>query len=109
MCIRDSYGARNGQGVGRQGQSYAIPTKDGRPGTPPLRDPKATLALPEIRREVQVFLEYANAHRDEQFFVVRLGCQLATHADEDIAPMFALAPANCSFPDVWRPWLGDPM
>lgn len=100
-----SYGAQRGQGVGRMSQSYAIPTKDGRPGAAPLADPQATLALTDIAREVRAFIEYAREHADENFFVVRLGCALASHTDGDIAPLFASAPYNCSLPHPWKDML----
>lgn len=101
----EQYGAQYGIGRGRQGQSYAIPTKDGRPGTPSLRSPEATRPLSDIRDDIQAFIAYAEQHPDDAFFVVRLGCVLAGHSDADIAPLFAAAPVNCSFSDVWKPWL----
>lgn len=106
LVAKEQFGAVYGQGVGRQGQSYGIPTKDGRPGTPNLRDPAATLSLPAIQQNIEQFIADAKATPNERYYVVRLGCALATHADADIAPMFARAPTNCSFPDTWKPWLG---
>ena len=106
LVARESFGARYGQGQGPAGRSYAIPTKDGRPGTPKLKDPAATLPLPAIRESIDQFIGYAKAHPNKQFFIVRLGCDLATHKNADVAPLFALAPSNCSFPETWRPWLG---
>lgn len=105
LTAYERFGAKRGIGRGRQGQSYAIPTKDGRPGTPALSDPGATRALGDIRDDILSFIAYAEHHPDESFFVVRLGCVLAGYTDADIAPLFATAPANCSFPDVWKPWL----
>ncbi|WP_157643963.1 DUF4326 domain-containing protein [Burkholderia ubonensis] len=105
LVAREKFGAQYGTGRGRQGQSYGIPTKDGRPGSPALSDAKATLPLDDIRWEIDNFIAYAQHHPEEKFFVVRLGCVLAGHTDADIAPLFAAAPDNCSFPDVWKPWL----
>lgn len=105
LIARKSYGARYGIGRGRMGQSFAIPTKDGRPGTPPLTSTRATLRLEDIAQSVKDFIGYASEHPEENFFVVRLGCSLAAHTDADIAPLFAAAPDNCSFPNVWMPWL----
>lgn len=107
LVAKERFGARYGNGKGRQGQSYAIPTKDGRPGTPPLADPRATLSLPGIRSGIDTFIAYAMSRPEERFFVVRLGCALAAHADADIAPMFSAAPPNCGFPEKWRPWLAE--
>lgn len=99
------FGAIYGQGEGRQGQSYGIPTKDGRPGTPALSNPAATLSLAAIQAHVEKFLAYAKSRPNEQFFVVKLGTVLANHEDKDIAPMFSAATPNCSFSEAWKPWL----
>jgi len=34
--------------------------------------------------------------------VTRVGCGLAGYRDEQIAPLFRDAPANCDLPDGWR-------
>lgn len=102
---KEQFGAIYGQGHGPQGNAYAIPTKDGRPGTPPLRDVRATLPLAEIQESIDTFIQYAKAHPEQRFFVVRLGCALAAHEDIDIAPLFRQAPDNCSFPEEWAPYL----
>jgi ribA/ribD-fused uncharacterized protein len=105
LAARERYGAIYGQGRGLQGRSYAIPTKDGRPGTPNLRDPRATLSLDAIRASVEEFLVFAAQRPETAFFVVRLGCDLAGHKDSDIGPMFSSAPPNCSFPEPWKPYI----
>lgn len=94
--IAREFGARLGHGVGRQGQSYAIPTKDAR-----LR----TLSLAMIAPGIAAFIDHARARLDEAFFVTRIGCGLAGWRDCDIAPMFKTAPGNCSFAREWRSWL----
>lgn len=106
LAAQEKFGAIYGQGEGPQGKSYAIPTKDGRPGAPRLTDPAATLSLADIKASVVKFIAYVKAKPDERFYVVRLGCDLAAHKDADIAPMFAMAPNNCIFPENWKPWLG---
>lgn len=70
-----AYGAIYGVGEGRQGQSYAVPTKDGN-----LR----TLALPDIEAAVQRFARYAAEHHDEAFVLTPIGCGLAGHKPQDI-------------------------
>jgi hypothetical protein len=106
---KEQFDAQVGVGPGRQGQSYGIPTKDGRPlpgiPRPSLSDPKQTLPLAAIQPFVDEFIKYAKAHPDERFFVTRVGCGLAGYDDKDVAPMFAAAPSNCCFPDDWKPWL----
>lgn len=89
---RDNYDAIYGQGIGRQGESYAIPTKD---------TELKTLPLDAIQREVFSFLDYARQHPNETFLVTRIGCGLAGYTDTDIAPMFREAPKNCILPGEW--------
>lgn len=95
-------GARWGHGYGISGNSWAIPTKAAANGM--VGD---TLPLERIKQYVSGFLAFAHGHPDMQFEVTRIGCGLAGLKDEDIAPMFADAPANCSFDSVWTPWLKD--
>jgi hypothetical protein len=108
---KEMFGAQFGVGPGRQGQSYGIPTKDGRPlpgnPRPSFNDPAQTLSLEHIKPFIAEFIEYATAHPDELFFVTRVGCGLAGYEDKDVAPLFAGAPANCSFPEDWRPWMEE--
>lgn len=95
LHARQHFGAVYGQGVGRQGNSYAIPTKD---------YGIKTLPLDRIRPYVADFLEYARRHPSLTFQVTRIGCGLAGYTDEEIAPMFSGAPNNCILPDGWR-WI----
>lgn len=87
------HGAIYGQGIGRQGNSYAIPTKDKN-----LRP----LPLYEIRKYVGQFIEYARSNPKETFQVTRIGCGLAGYKDFEIAPMFEYAPDNCVLPKEWQ-------
>lgn len=93
LCARTQYGAKCGVGIGRTGNSYAIPTKDAM-----LR----TLPLARIETHVKNFIAYATAHPELRFNVTRVGCGLAGYTDKDIAPMFAEAPSNCVLPEGWR-------
>ena len=88
-----NFGAKYGVGAGPTGRSYAIPTKD--------RHLKS-LSLDEIRHQVTTFIEVAKSKPKSRFYVTRIGCGLAGYADADVAPMFASAPMNCSFPEPWR-------
>lgn len=89
----DHWGAVYGRGEGRQGESYAIPTKD---------TPYTTLRLEEIQAHVTTFLEYARRHPRIKFLVTEIGCGLAGYDPKHIAPLFAGAPANCVFTDGFR-------
>lgn len=89
---RLKHGAVYGQGEFRQGNSYAIPTKDTQ-----LR----TLPLDVIAVRVREFLNYARACPELTFNVTRIGCGLAGYTDSQIAPMFKGAPINCNLPEGW--------
>ena len=93
LAARNKYGAIYGQGFGRQGDSYAIPTKNSL-----LR----TLPLGTIKVYVVGFLGYAEDHPDLTFMVTRIGCGLAGYKDKQIAPFFRGAPNNCVLPVGWR-------
>ena len=93
LTARLYHGARYGQGVGRQGNSYAIPTKDKN---------LVSLSLHTIESYVREFKEYARQHPELTFFVTRVGCGLAGYTDEMIAPMFKNSPSNCELPITWR-------
>jgi hypothetical protein len=68
------FGARIGQGVGLQGQSYAIPTMQG--------------GVETIAPYVDEFIAFARQHPELQFLVTRIGCGIAGFTDEEIAPLF---------------------
>lgn len=87
------HGARYRQGIGLQGSSYAIPTKDHHINS---------LPLDEIQKHVDVFKAFAADHPELTFEVTRIGCGLAGYTDSDIAPMFKGAPSNCQLPEGWR-------
>jgi hypothetical protein len=93
LHARQTHGAVYGQGVGLQGNSYAIPTKDA-----DLRP----ITLSIIRGYVQDFLAFARQHAELKFEVTRIGCGLVGYSDEQIAPMFKDAPTNCILPEGWR-------
>lgn len=87
-AAREAYmmwGAIMGQGIGRQGNSYAIPTKDYR---------IETLPLEEIRPHVCDFVAHAAAHPADSFLVTAVGCGLAGLSPRDILPMFDGATEN---------------
>lgn len=91
------HGAVWGEGLGHHGNSYAIPTKDRK---------IQTLSKAAIRIFVGDFIKYAKANPEMRFQVTRIGCGLAGYADEEIAPMFIEAPANCAFDSAWEKILG---
>lgn len=68
------FGAVWGQGVGLQGQSYAIPTMQG--------------GVETIKPYVDEFLDVAYECDQNTFYVTRIGCGIAGFTDEQIAPLF---------------------
>ena len=89
LWARQHRDAIYGQSIGRQGNAYAIPTKDHQ-----LR----VLSLEAIRSHVAAFLAYARAHPNAQFELTPIGCGLAGYRPAQIAPLFADAPANVVLP-----------
>ena len=73
----ERFGAVWGQGVGLQGQSYAIPTMQG--------------GVETIKPYVDEFREFAMRHPEYKFLVTRIGCGIAGFTAEDIAPLFISA------------------
>lgn len=96
-----NYGAIQGEGEGRTGNAYAIPTKDAYIKTMPLF---------HIEPYVKRFIDYAWSMKGRsgpelQFLVTQIGCGLAGYKPADIAPMFRGAPDNCFFAAAWAPYL----
>lgn len=85
-------GAAYGQGVGLQGNSYAIPTKD---------EQIRALPLDRIAEYVGLFLQFATLRPDLKFRVTKIGCGLAGYSEDQIAPFFKGAPKNVDLPEGW--------
>ncbi len=82
----DRFGAIMGQGVGLQGQSYAIPTMQGGVNT--------------IQPYVDEFIRFADCHPEMTFLVTRIGCGIAGFTASEIAPLFA---ATVNIPNIHLP------
>lgn len=74
---RENFGAVWGQGVGLQGQSYAIPTMQG--------------GVETIKPYVDEFIDFACTHAQYTFLVTRIACGIAGFRPSEIAPLFANA------------------
>ncbi|MBR4131289.1 MAG: hypothetical protein IKU02_10290 [Bacteroidaceae bacterium] len=83
------FGAIMGQGIGLQGQSYAIPTMQG--------------GVETIRPYVDEFIQFAKEHPNLTFLVTRIGCGIAGFRDGDISPLFKKAHdiENVVLPQGW--------
>ena len=68
------FGAVWGQGVGLQGQSYAIPTMDG--------------GVDVVGWYVDEFVAFAKEHPELRFLVTQISCGIAGFTADDIAPLF---------------------
>ena len=74
---RQRFGAVWGEGIGRTGQCYAIPTMDG--------------SVEKIRPYVEEFIVYAEARPELTFLVTEIGCGIAGYTVTQIAPLFSAA------------------
>lgn len=101
------YGARGGVGMGQEGRSYAIPTKD---------ENIQTLSLKRIKEYADSAIRYmshriGNAH--QRYWFTAIGTGLAGYQHEDIAPMFegfrtsvvGNLTEHLSFPEEWFEFL----
>lgn len=85
----EHHGAIMGIGVGIQGDSYAIPTKD---------EKIRTMSIDRIKYYVDEFISFAHAHPEMTFNIVAIGCGLAGFKSGEIAPLFRFSPTNCRLP-----------
>ena len=74
---RERFGALMGQGVGLQGQSYAIPTMQG--------------GVETIQPYVDEFIRFAAEHPEMKFLVTPIGCGIAGFTAQEMGPLFAAA------------------
>ena len=70
----EKWGAIWGQGVGLQGQTYAIPTMQG--------------GVETIKPYVDEFIQFAKENPDKTFLVTEIGCGIAGFQPKEIAPLF---------------------
>ena len=75
------FGAIYGQARGRQGQTYAIPTKD-------LEIGRRSIPLKKIHQEIHQFIDYATTYPEWEFLVTAIGCGLAGYRAEEMVEPF---------------------
>lgn len=83
VIAKEKFGAREGQGFGPFGDTFAIPTKEWSVSSP--------LPLAVIECYAVRFCEYAALRPEKTFLVTQLGCGLAGYTPKDIAPFFVMA------------------
>ncbi|MBX2966985.1 MAG: hypothetical protein KF845_12640 [Cyclobacteriaceae bacterium] len=76
-AVARKWGASWGQGVGLQGQTYAIPTMQG--------------GVETIKPYVDEFLSFAKSKPNLKFLVTEIGCGIAGFTVEQIGPLFKKA------------------
>lgn len=93
---KEKWGAIYGKGQGRQGNSYAIPTKDYN-----LRP----LPLDKIASYIALFKEYAFYHDEDIFRLTAIGCGYAGYKPEQIGPLFGKVTYNVKIPKEFKPFV----
>lgn len=83
----ENFGLQWGCGEGLSGKTYALPTMDG---------------LEDLKSAVLDFLDFAKFNPDKKFLLTRVGCGIAGHTDEQVAPLFTDAPENVIKPKEWQ-------
>jgi hypothetical protein len=84
LFARNKFGAIYGQARGLQGQSYAIVTKE-------LRSYYDSVTLEEVKKQVDIFIQFAKENQNLTFYVTEIGCGLANFKVEEISPLFEKA------------------
>lgn len=95
LTAKQLFGATSGQGIGRSGMSYAIPTKS---------TPYKTLPLDSIKKYIDEFLVIARKNSQITYLVTAVGTGLAGYSDVEMRNLFIGAPSNCIMPLKWRMW-----
>lgn len=95
LVAKQLFGAIYGQGIGLQGQSYGIPTKD---------EQLNVLTPGQVIYGIRVFTDFTYLNPQRRFFVTAVGCRLAGFDPKDVSFFFAHA-INCSFPNDWKQYL----
>ena len=90
----EKFGAVWGEGIGLQGQSYAIPTMHG--------------GVDAIAPYVNDFIAFAKEHPELKFLVTEIGCGIAGFRISEMAPLFkeALDITNIYLPQRFVEELG---
>ena len=91
----EKFGAVWGEGIGLQGQSYAIPTMHG--------------GVDAIAPYVNDFIAFAKEHPELKFLVTEIGCGIAGFRISEMAPLFkeALKMENIYLPERFIEVLGN--
>lgn len=94
LYAREHYGAIYGKGIGRQGNSYAIPTKDAN---------LQPVTLEFLSHHIEIFLLYAQRNPEDVFMLTPIGTGLAGFSREQIYSLLKQfdVPSNVLFTKEW--------
>jgi len=81
-----NFGAEWGVGEGLAGQSYGLPTMEGREA---------------FERAAARFVAYAEQHPELTFWLTKVGCGIAGYAEAEVRDWFAATPPNVVKPPGW--------
>jgi hypothetical protein len=81
----DHFGARQGQAIGFQGQSYAIPTLDARYKKIPLE---------EIKKDLELLVKMAELYSEKEFLLTPIGTGIAGYSMKDLENILPALPSN---------------
>jgi hypothetical protein len=95
---RVNFGAKQGQGFGIQGQSFAIPTRTVEQGNPYIVD----MPFIEIQDYVAMFITFAQRHPELEFKVTQIGTGHAGYEHTQMVALFLDSPPNCYFDEAWK-------
>ena len=89
------HGAIEGQGIGLQGNSYAIPTKNANLGI---------LPLDIIAYHIDVFCDFVKRNDQYLYFITPVGTGLAGYSVSQIRPLFRKIEGhrNVFWADTWK-------
>jgi hypothetical protein len=86
LYAKKHFGLIEGCGEGLSGQTYALPTMAG---------------LEHLRSAALDFIDFSKFNPDKTFYLTRVGCGIAGHSDEEVAPLFNGTPDNVIKPKGW--------
>ena len=89
----ESFGAVEGQGIGMQGQSYAVPTID---------EYMIPLPIWAIQKYLKKLRKYAIENPDKEFLLTPVGTGIAGHSLSDIKKTLPKFPANVMLVGEWE-------
>lgn len=89
---KEQFGAQEGVGEGRTGQSYAFPT---------LNENLKKRSDEDLKKSIQYLYEYCEGNKDQKFLLTKVGCGIAGYEEEYMKSLFKNPPHNLVLPEEW--------